>query len=251
VYYAGVDLAWGDRGTTGLAVLDEDGRLRDVTAARSDQDILAWLRRWTAGSCLVAVDAPLIVTNPSGRRVCEALVGRYFGRFHAGCHPSSTARPGFADGGRAHRIARAAGLDVDPASTASRRAIEVYPHPATVVLFDLPAVLRYKAKAGRDLGLLRAEMLRLVGFLERLAGADVPLQVDASPRWQAIRHAVEHASRKSHLRAVEDSIDAVACAYIAAYADRAPDQVRVLGNARDGYIVTPVTAALAEEIDTG
>jgi methionine-R-sulfoxide reductase len=38
------------------------------------------------------------------------------------------------------------GLDIDPGSTAERRAIEVYPHPAIVVLFGLPSVLRYKAK---------------------------------------------------------------------------------------------------------
>lgn len=249
VRYVGVDLAWGQNGTTGLAVLDEDGRLLDATAARTDEEIEAWAATWAPGRCMVAFDAPLVVRNPSGQRACERLVGRHFGRHRVYCHSSNTSNPQFADGGRAMRLAGRLRLDVDPASTAGRRALEVYPHTAIVVLLELPERLRYKAKPGRDTTLLRSEMLRLLDGLEALGAAEVPLRLDASTSWARIRRAVTTATRKAHLAAVEDAVDAVVCAYVAALRARAPDRTRVLGTVADGYIVTPVTEEIARRVD--
>jgi len=245
----GVDLAWGTNATTGLAVVDESGELLEVATGHEDDEVVGWLERWTTRPCLVAIDAPLVVTNPSGRRGCEELVGRYFGQFNAYCHSSNTSNPAFADGGRAARIARRLGLDADPGSTADRRAVEVYPHPAIVVFFGLPTVIRYKAKRRRSFGFLQSEMLRLVGYMVNLAMAEVPLRVSTNPGWRNIHAEVEQATRKSQLRRVEDMIDAVVCAYIAAFASARPSEVRTLGNAHEGYILTPVTTAIAQQID--
>jgi predicted RNase H-like nuclease len=249
-YDVGVDLAWGQVGRTGLAVLDSEGLLLDVSLAVSDAEVLDWLRRWTGGPCLVAVDAPVIVSNPAGTmRRAERLVGRYYGRFGASCHASNTANAHFADGGRAQRIIEQLGLTVDPRSAAPRRAIEVYPHPALVVFFDLPGVLQYKSKPGRSLERRRAETARLLAYLDSLANHEVALHVTARPAWQAIAHAVQAAATGAALRAVEDQIDAVVCAYIARYTRLRPTAVRVLGDVQDGYIVVPVTPALATVID--
>lgn len=245
----GIDLAWGGNGTTGLAVLDTSGELLDVTDARTDQGIESWMRIWAPGPTRVAIDAPLIVRNSSGQRRCEGLVGRYFGKFQAFCHSSNTANPNFADGGRALRLAGALNLDVDPGSSTDRRAIEVYPHPAIVALFGLPQILRYKSKSGRDLPFLRSEMLRLLDLLEGLVDADVPMRVQHNQAWVQVRDTVENAVRKSDLGRVEDSIDAVVCAYVSAYHDAVPQRTRVLGSAVDGYIVTPVQPEVAERID--
>ena len=38
------------------------------------------------------------------------------------------------------------------------------------------------------------------------------------------------------------------CAYFAAYVHARPDRVHVFGDARDGYILTPVTPAIADAI---
>jgi predicted RNase H-like nuclease len=246
VEFVGVDLAWGSRATTGLATVDSRGTLLDVGDAVTDDQILDWMGRWSSGSCLVAFDAPLVVTNPTGSRECERLVGRYFGRFGASCHPSSLANPAFADGGRAARLARELDLRVVAGSSAPRRAIEVYPHPAMIVLFGLTRVLRYKAKPGREFAGLREETVRLVGLIEGLASAEVPLRVAGHAGWRAIRAAVERATRKVDLRRVEDRIDAVVCAYIALLTVTRPDAMRTLVGADGGYIVTPVTPAIAE-----
>lgn len=247
--FAGVDLAWGQRADTGLAVVDGQGRLLAASQVRTDEEILAWLAPATAGPCLVAFDAPLIVRNPSGSRACERLLGSYFGAMGACCYPASRASPLFAAGPRALRLSHALGLDPDPASGASRRAIEVYPHPAIVALFGLPSVLRYKPRPGRDLALLRAELLTLVTLLESLASRPVPLQVAACPDWPLLRQAVASAPTKAALGRVEDTIDAVVCAAVAQLAALCPAEVRVLSGPDGGYIVTPVTPALAARID--
>ncbi|HEX6249440.1 MAG TPA: DUF429 domain-containing protein [Nocardioidaceae bacterium] len=237
--YVGVDLAWGPRNRTGLAVLDDAGSLLDLGEARSDEEVLAWLAPHTDQACVVAFDAPLVVTNPTGRRRCETELAAVFGRYHAGPHPTNTARPDLAGGARALRIAEALGLDVDPRSSSPRRALEVYPHPATIVLFGLPRILRYKHKPGRDLTLLRSEAMRLVDLVEGLEHADPALRLGSNDRWQQVRRTVAAATRKADLKAVEDLVDAVVCAYVGLFAALRPELTTVYGSLEEGYIVTP------------
>jgi len=247
VHFVGVDLAWGQKNLTGLAVLDTTGRLLAATQAKADDEIIDWLTPWTTGPCLVAIDAPIIVNNPTGNRPCESLVNRHFAKYHASCHSANLSKPHFANGTRALRLANALGLTID--AGADRRAVEVYPHPAIVVLFDLPKILQYKHKPGRDLDHLRRELLRLLDHLEGLAVASPPLLLRQSADWHRIRRATEQAQRKVDLARVEDSIDAVVCAYVAAYSEANPTAVRTMGDVDTGSILTPVTSDIARQFD--
>jgi predicted RNase H-like nuclease len=140
--YVGVDLAWGEKQPTGLAVLDEAGRLSHVSAVLTDDEIAAALAPYVEGPCLVAIDAPLIVRNATGSRPAEQELSKDFRAFEAGAHPSNTGRVEFTNGKtRGARLAVRLRLDMDPHSGRDRRAIEVYPHPATVVLFGLGRTL--------------------------------------------------------------------------------------------------------------
>ncbi|WP_197375481.1 DUF429 domain-containing protein [Mycolicibacterium baixiangningiae] len=235
MYFVGIDLAWGERSPTGVAVADARGRLVHLAAARDDTDIVAQLAPYTAEESLLAIDAPLVVTNPTGNRPCEAALNRDFRAFEAGCHPSNTGHPWFAAGSRAARVAEALG----------RPAIEVYPHAATVALFGLPRTLKYKQKPGRDVAQLRAELLRLMSLVESLTDASPPLDVARNPRWAALREAVEAATRKSELRRAEDPVDAVVCAYVALFATRRPGDVTTYGDDATGCIVTPALSRTA------
>ncbi len=250
MYFAGVDLAWAGRNPTGVAVLDSQGRLVHIGAVRDDAEVLAALRPYVQGDCLVGFDAPLVVTNRTGQRPAEAALNRDFRRFEAGAHPANTGKPEFADVPRGARLARALGLDMDPRSAAARRAIEVYPHPATVALFRLPRTLKYKAKPGRSIDQLKSELVLLMDGLEGLARAVVPLHIAgcaAGPDWVELRRRVVTAQRKSELRRAVgappacggDPIDAVVCAYVALYAQRCPAGVTIYGDFATGYIVTP------------
>src|SRR4051812_46937295 len=239
MHFIGVDLAWGERRPTGVAVLDGTGRLVHVSAQTDDDSIIGAMTPYAEGPCLVAVDAPLVVENATGNRPAEAALNRDFARFEAGAHPANTARPEFSRVPRAARLAATLGLDTDPRSRSPRRAIEVYPHPATVALFRLGRTLKYKDKPGRRLEQLREELLRLMGLVEGLRLAALPLHVEGHQPWHDLVRQVQAATRKSDLRRAEDQVDAVVCAYVALFAERCPDLTTTYGDARTGYIVTP------------
>lgn len=239
VHYIGLDLAWGERRRTGVAVLDAVGHLVHLSSQTTDETITTVLADYVAGPCLVAIDAPLVVANATGNRPAEAALNRDFGRFDAGAHPANTGKREFAGTPRGARLALELDLDIDPGSRRPRRAIEVYPHPATVVLFGLGRTLKYKHGKGRTLPGLREALLRLMDLLDGLAGAEPALLLAGHGAWRELRAGVEGAGRKSELRVAEDQVDAVLCAYLARYADQRPGDVTTYGDLAGGYIVTP------------
>lgn len=239
MYFVGIDLAWGERNPTGVAVLDADGRLVHVSAQTTDETIVAALEPFREEPVLVAIDAPLVVVNETGNRPAEAALNRDFGRFDAGAHPANTGKPEFSGTPRGARLAKLLGLDINPASGRPRRAIEVYPHPATVALFHLGRTLKYKQRPGRSFDELRTALLTLVGHIESLADAETPLLVADHPDWRDLVAGVRTATRKSELRHAEDQVDAVLCAYVARFAVAHPDRTTTYGDLETGYIVTP------------
>lgn len=238
VHAVGVDLAWGQRGRTGLSAVTHDGSLLAMDSVRTDDEIVDWMSQHAPGPCLVAFDAPLVVPNASGMRTCERLVGRRYGARGASCYPSNRANPAFADGGRAWRLAGALGLDTSLDGAAGRRAIEVYPHATAVELFDLPTVLRYKRGRGRTVPQRRRELLRLLDLIESLADADPPVTVSSHAAWSSARTAIEAATRPLDL-AVEDAVDSVLCAYVSLIGLVDPERLEVFGNVAEGAIVVP------------
>jgi predicted RNase H-like nuclease len=219
----------------------------------SDREILDWLQPYTDGDVVVAIDAPLVVLNLTGRRPCEREISRCFGAHHAAAHSSNLGLPAFRAGVRGGRIARELGLSIDPSfepGSAVRRAIEVYPHPAIVALFALPLTLKYKAKSGRATAGRCAAFAQLLAHLEGLADASPPLDVTASPRWRDLRLAVAEPATGAALDRAEDEIDAYVCAYVAEYYwTHGLARCRVVGDLDSGYIVTPVTPAQGACLD--
>jgi predicted RNase H-like nuclease len=233
--FVGLDLAWGEKNSTGVAVIGADGRLLHIGAAQDDVSIETAVAPYVSDDCLVAIDAPLIVKNPTGHRPCEAALNRDFHRFEAGARPAFAEKPEFNDP-RGARIATALTLDMDPMSSSPRRAIEVYPHPATVVLFGLDKTLKYKKGSfeGRQ-----SELLRLMTLIEGLDAATPRLRVNHNVSWVELRKRVAAATRPGQLDRDEDPVDAVVCAYVAMYSYHRPEDVTVYGDFATGYIVTP------------
>ncbi len=238
LHYLGVDLAWVARARTGLALLDPAGRLTRSTAAVTDEDIATFVTA-IPRDVVAAIDAPLVVPNLTGRRDCEAEVGRIFGAYNAGAHPANRSRPYF-NPPRGAYLAERFGWSIDPEvrpGQGTSTAIEVYPHPAMVALFGLGSVLPYKAKTGRDLESLRDAFTELLDHLERVAGATLDLA--SSARWDSIRSTVVNARRKSDLGAIEDEVDAIFCAYLAWLWGTGDPRMECLGSLSSGYIVIP------------
>jgi predicted RNase H-like nuclease len=235
MHFVGLDLAWGEKKQTGVAAVDADGRLLHVGAAQDDSDVIDAIAPFTAGECLVAFDAPLIVNNQTGHRPAETAFNRDFAKFDAGARPAFAEKPELKHP-RAARLAAALDLDMDPASASSRRAIEVYPHPATVVLFELDKILKYKRGPFGD---RQRDLLKLMTLIEGLDDATPRLRANRSVAWVELRKRIEAATRPVQLDRDEDPVDAVLCAYIGLYWYHRPDDVTVYGDFENGYIVTP------------
>jgi predicted RNase H-like nuclease len=235
MYFVGLDLAWGEKNHTGVAVVDQGGRLLHVGVAQDDASIEAAIAPYVSDECLVAIDAPLIVPNAQGRRTAEIELGKDFARFDAGAHSANKTNPLF-DPPRAAALCGRLDLDMDPASRAKRQAIEVFPHPATVVLFRLAKILKYKKGEVEE---RRSELLRLMTLIEGLDKATPRLRVNHNVAWVELRNRIAAATRQVQLDRDEDPVDAVVCAYVALYRFHRPDDVTVYGDYENGYIVTP------------
>jgi predicted RNase H-like nuclease len=235
MHFVGLDLAWGEKNHTGVAVIDPGGRLLHVGVAQDDASIQADIAPYVNDECLVAIDAPLIVPNAGGRRIAEIELGKDFMRFDAGPHSANKANPLF-DPPRAAVLCSRLDLDMNPESRAKRRAIEVFPHPATVVLFRLQKILKYKKGEVED---RRRELLHLMTLIEGLDKATPRLRVNHNVAWVELRNRIAAATRQVQLDRDEDPVDAVICAYVALYRFHRPDDVTTYGDFASGYIITP------------
>jgi len=237
--YLGIDLAWGERARTGLAALDATGRLVASGSVVTDDQLVAFVAEHAPGVVVAAIDAPLVVPNTAGQRDCEAELNREFGRYNAGAYPTSRSRPWF-NPPRGAALSERFGWSMDPSirpDGATSAAIEVYPHPAMVSLFDLATVIPYKNKPGRTTTSRKAAFGVLRDAMER--ECEEPLRLSESARWSEIRAAAVGAHRPIDLRVVEDEIDAIFCAYLAWLWGRRDPQMRILGDVQRGYIVVP------------
>lgn len=151
ITFIGIDLAWRSDGNhTGGCVLRGDrsgAQLVCVSDSISTAEAVgAFVETHATASTVIAIDAPLIIHNPTGQRPCETAVGKEYGARDASCHTSNLRLYP-----KAASVALAAGLVANgylhapTANSASHRVIlEVYPHAGLVALFDLPKSLKYK-----------------------------------------------------------------------------------------------------------
>jgi predicted RNase H-like nuclease len=241
--FLGLDLAWSEKNPSGLAALDREGRLIALSSdQRGDDQILSWVRANLGDRGAIAIDMPTIVKNASGSRPCERQLRIDFHKCNAGPYPANTGLAPFGDGGRAHRLLEELANDgvvhacsVEP-SDPRTVAFEVFPHPAMIELFGLDRIIAYKKKQRRWDGVL-AEWARYRALLGSLAEADPPLRIGAEFDLPA------SVDRHRYKRR-DDELDAILCAYVAAFAWRhgtASERVRVYGDMTDGHIVVPLS----------
>ncbi len=242
--FLGVDLGW-QSGPTGLCCLHMLGNSLELVALdrlQTVDEILAWIAQWADGSAnaVVAVDAPTLIPNETGMRLPDRLAHKYFGRYDAGCYPANRGRP-FAEKLIAFGLAlESMGFQHRPHSARNpqgRFQLEVFPHPVTVHLFGLSKILKYKkgtlAQRRPELQKLRQYQLDVLPTLDpalTLTAADLP----------------EIPTAGAAMKAVEDQLDALTCAYAAAHWwVWGTERNWVLGDVGEGYIVVPAPASRA------
>ncbi len=249
--FIGIDFGWVS-GASGLCCLQWQNQQLDIVEIDIQtelEDVLAWLDRLVSAqeSAIVAVDAPTLIPNQIGTRVPDRLSHKYFGKYHAGCYPANLNRPfaertvGFGKSLEKRGFAHAANITPQKLG---RYQIEVFPHPAIVHLFDLDRILKYKkgklSDKKRELKRLRSYIVELLPKLTPVLNVDSPVVIP--------KIANQFTGRQ--LKVVEDRLDAIICAYTAAYWwywGQSNDKNIVLGDETTGYIVVPNRVVLPQK----
>jgi predicted RNase H-like nuclease len=245
--YLGLDLAWSERNPSGLAAAcgTPSGARLIVRPHRlkTTAEIVAIIRAICGDApAILAIDAPLLVPNETGQRLAEAELAAAFRQYHAGPHPANRQLLRRYGGLRGEEIIAALASDgfcytpTIESGGGGRLIVEVFPHPATIVLFGLPRILQYKARQGRSLVSRRHELRRYLDLLGSLIHADPPL-IGVDRIWEKVDLSDTGATA---LKAIEDEADAVLCAYIALYGHRwGAARCRSFGTVDGGAIFTP------------
>lgn len=249
--FIGIDLAWGERNSTAVAVV-RNSRLRhwqsDLTTVESIVEIVGAFLSPKAGT-VVAVDAPLRVPNWAGTRPCDRELSAEWRRFEAGTHPANRrllGRQGSVRGEvlvdllvQRHRFTAVTSI---PRHSPDRLVCEVYPHPAHVSLFNLEKTLKYKRGRVEE---RRVELARYQHLLRGLRKAKPALK-----KTKALLKEMDVSKlRGRQLKAYEDVLDALTCAYIAYYLWwHGPLHARTYGTLHEGHITVPLTQKMTRRL---
>ncbi|MEM9220538.1 MAG: DUF429 domain-containing protein [Cyanobacteria bacterium P01_F01_bin.150] len=244
--FFGIDLGW-STGASGLCCLYWNNELEQIDRVELGHllaldDIFQWISdRFTINeSAVVAVDAPTLIPNETGMRLCDRLAHKHFGKYHAGCYPANLGRP-FAQrtlevGTRLETLGfiHRPNLDPDEVKPSGRYQLEVFPHAAMLHLFQLDQILKYKK--GR-LAERRVELVRLRELILDVFPGLTPCFSTATD-FHAIAPDIPHKGKE--MKAVEDQLDSLVCAYAAAHWWYwGANKNWVLGDRTTGYIVVP------------
>ncbi|MFN6487564.1 MULTISPECIES: DUF429 domain-containing protein [unclassified Nostoc] len=239
--FIGIDLGWRSQ-PSGLCCLEWiDGQLQllDLDRKEAIADILTWIDQSIQPDepAIIAVDAPTLIPNATGSRLPDKLSHKYFGKYHAGCYPANQNLP-FADrtinfGLELESRGFAHAPTIEPQKL-SRYQIEVFPHPAIVNLFNLERILKYKKGRLTD---RRLELIKLQNYLfDILPSLSPPLR----PLRLCGSFTSEIPTTGAALKATEDKLDSLICAYVAAYWWYwGEERNLVLGDRTSGYIIIP------------
>jgi predicted RNase H-like nuclease len=242
----GIDAAWTDAAPSGIALVvgepkawrcacvapsyesfiacasghEIDWRTSRISGTAPDVDKLVSAATALAGAepTLVAIDMPMANVAFSGRRAADQAISKAFGTLGCSTHSPTVARPGRL-GAKLTADLRNAGYPLATCEErescfSDKKAIEVFPHPALVVLLERAYRLPYKVSKSTRYWQTASIQQRTANLLVQFADIDAALQrcFGATnielPTPAAVR-------RLSHLKPYEDALDALSCAWVA------------------------------------
>lgn len=230
--FLGVDLAWAipdghPANATGVACLDTSGRILDAGWTVGVEGTVEWIDRHGSVDSLVFVDAPLIVRNCTGQRMCEKQVGQRYGQWNVSANSTNTACTRLAG---IHLLRElelkgwtySDGLEGPP--TGGRIVSECYPYTTIVGVAELGYDTerpRYKRCPRRmrasDFRPIRAAACDdLIVHLADLASFDPPLNLRSHPATATLVNEHSPCDDDAAYKRREDLLDAVLCAWTAA-----------------------------------
>ncbi|GAB2975029.1 DUF429 domain-containing protein [Streptomyces pseudoechinosporeus] len=264
----GIDLAWAQGGArvkpneTGIVAIDGRGVVIDCDWTVGLEETMSWLAKTAVdGSTLTFVDAPLVVDNPTGQRLCEREVGQRYGRWKVSANSTNQSSPRRA-GVLLRELLQESGWAYDDGRggppTGGLVVSECYPYTALVGAWELgydqerPTYKRRPARVPTaQWRAVRAEECdKLISHMVGLATTDPPLLLSSHPISRRLldepspQRAVDYKHR-------EDLIDALLCAWTAALWHRhGLERCQVLGAdslAQPGCAPTIIAPARPEQ----
>ncbi|TFC94645.1 MULTISPECIES: DUF429 domain-containing protein [Cryobacterium] len=248
--FLGVDLAWAEGSASkpanesGLACIDETGLVLDAGWARGTDAVMAWIEsQWEPGAVL-AIDAPLVVSNPTGMRLCERETGSRYGSWHVSANASNLGRPWQGGVTIRRRLETSGwtytdGLASTPPATASF--FECYPYTTLVGAEEFGYAdkrPRYK-RMGTSLPPAERRAARaivcddLIQRIWRLTDATPPLDLGTHPVSDSLVTEPSPLLDRAYKHR-EDLIDALLCAWTASlWWHRGTERCQVLGAVDD------------------
>lgn len=254
--FIGIDLAWSERNPSGGAVIIDNHLVVATGTLGNDDEIIAFVERHLPplAGAVIAIDAPLRVPNLTGARPCDRALSADWRRYEAGALPANrrllayqssvqiqegdkTSHPSIRGESLVERFQELGFQEAAPLpqQREGRYLCEIFPHPAHVSFFHLGTTLKYKAKPGRTRQLRHNEFIRYRDYLFGLQAATPPLHDLAFVLVEDVA-----SLRGKSLKAYEDKLDAITCAYTASYLWlHGPTQCEVYGSVEEGHILTP------------
>ncbi len=195
-HFLGIDLAWAEKSKpneSGVVMLDQAGTVAHAGWVVGVKEVLDWLDRHAPADALLFVDAPLVVNNARGQRLCEKEVGQRYWRWRVAANSTNrrsrnlagvTLRRALVERGWRYNDGSAG-----PPEVPGRVFSECYPYVTIVGAHELGYVderPRYKRKPRRmrigDFRPLRAkECDELIERVVSLKGADPRMDLGTHP----------------------------------------------------------------------
>ncbi|NYF09818.1 putative RNase H-like nuclease [Leifsonia sp. AK011] len=244
--YFGIDLAWGEGSAekaakeTGVAMVREDGSVADVGWTTGIEETTRWIADRIGEGDTIAIDAPLVVVNPTGMRECEREVGQRYGRWKVAANSTNLTRA-WLGGVTLRQSLEASGVQYDdgvhrpdPGATTM---FECYPYTTLVGAHELGYEVerpRYKrpntSLPSTERRSARAAVFDdLVSRMLALRDASVPLDLLSHASTADLSITLSPTTDRDYKHR-EDLLDALLCAWTAAvWAEEGLDRCQVLG----------------------
>ena len=235
----GIDLAWkSERNTTAIAVGELSGkefRIVNIDKSLSNLEAVKNIINIDPSIYGISIDAPLIINNESGQRICETELSRVYSGRKAGCHTSNTRLYPNASSVELSNFYLENGFRHLGDYRREMWQIECYPHPAIVEIFDLPERLPYKKGKVSE---KRKGQVILAGYIANLESSSVLKLTFDDLVVDILNRDIIESNRGHKIKESEDALDSIICAYIGAlYATSVKHQI--FGSVEKGYIYVP------------
>ena len=138
--FVGVDLAWGVVNETGVVALDQDGSIAAAGWTLGVEATARWIEEHALSDTVAFIDAPLLVLNDTGQRICEKQAGQRYGRWKVSANSTNKRSPRRAGVDLRERLEQAGWRYDDGTSgppTSGRVFSECYPYTTLVGATEL------------------------------------------------------------------------------------------------------------------